>query len=44
MKTLCFALACAFSIAATAAPPPAPVITVGVTDVRQLEFNWAVVL
>src|SRR4051794_17345339 len=26
--------------AALATPPPAPVISVGVTDVRQLEFNW----
>lgn len=43
MKLVLAALACAFSSIALAAPPPAPVISVGVTDVRQLEFNWAVV-
>ena len=41
MKTLFGLLACAFCVLANAAPPPAPVITVAATDVRQLEFNWA---
>ncbi|HUQ09087.1 MAG TPA: hypothetical protein VM146_02140 [Steroidobacteraceae bacterium] len=41
MKTLFAVFACAFSVAAVAAPPPAPEINVGATDIRQLEFTWA---
>jgi hypothetical protein len=40
MKILFALLACALCGVANAAPPPAPVITVAATDVRQLEFNW----
>src|SRR3954469_14245589 len=34
---LCALVACA---TAAAAPPAAPVITAGATDIKQLEFNW----
>jgi hypothetical protein len=40
MKVAISALACLFSAAALAAPPPAPQITVQATDIRQLEFNF----
>lgn len=39
MKTVFAVLACAFSTAVFAVPPP-PQVTVAATDVRQLEFNW----
>ena len=35
------ALACALSPVALAAPPPAPVLSVGASDVKQLQFDWA---
>lgn len=40
MKTIASLMMLAVTSAAFAAPPPAPTLTVGVTDVRQLEFNW----
>lgn len=40
MKTLFAALACVLSSVALAAPPPAPTLSVAVTDIRQLEFAW----
>jgi len=40
MKTIAALMALACASVAFAAPPPAPVLTVAVTDIRQLEFNW----
>jgi trimeric autotransporter adhesin len=40
MRVAFSALACLFSLAALAAPPPAPQITVQATDIRQLEFDF----
>lgn len=41
MKSVAFVLACAFCLNAVAAPPPAPVVTVQATDIRQLEFDYS---
>jgi hypothetical protein len=40
MKTIFVALACVLSPVALAAPPPAPVVTVGASDIKQLQFDW----
>lgn len=40
MKAIFASLALACASVAVAAPPPAPVLSVGVTDIRQLEFAW----
>ena len=41
MKTALFALLCALSSAAFAARPPAPHITVEVSNIREFTFEWA---
>ena len=40
MKTIAALLALTFAPMAFAVPPPAPVLVVGVSDIRQLEFSW----
>jgi hypothetical protein len=40
MKTFAGLLALAIAPATFAAPPPAPVLSVGVSDIRQLQFDW----
>lgn len=40
MKSLIAVIACVFSTAVLAAPPPAPELSVAVSDIRQLEFTW----
>src|SRR5690349_9773860 len=40
MKTIFVALACVLSTVALAAPPPSPVVSVGASDIKQLQFDW----
>ena len=40
MKIVFVALACVLSPVALAAPPPAPTVTVGASDIKQLQFDW----
>ena len=40
MKVIAALMSLAFASAVWAAPPSAPVLTVDVRDIRQLEFNW----
>src|SRR3982751_5978258 len=40
MKSFMVILACLFSSVALGAPPPAPVVTVGASDIKQLQFDW----
>jgi hypothetical protein len=40
MRSFLAALACVLSPIALAGPPPAPVVTVGASDIKQLQFDW----
>ena len=41
MKSVILALVSLLASVAFAAPPPAPVVSVGVSDTKQLQFDWA---
>src|SRR5689334_22714932 len=41
MKSVILVLVSLFASVAFAAPPPAPVLSVGVSDTKQLQFDWA---